>query len=96
MLNVELDRAVERSPVGSSRFYSEVASRVAEATRADAESDVRAAPVDLLARLEQARPGKRRAILHERVRGEAMKVLGLGPSRRWRRTDRCRSSASTR
>jgi acyl carrier protein len=65
----------------SSRFYSEVSSRATDGIRTEAPSEIPSVPANLLTRLEQARPGKRRAILHERIRGEAMKVLGLGPSR---------------
>jgi microcystin synthetase protein McyG len=65
----------------ASRFYSEVARRPTESAVAEALPEAAASPVSLLARLEQARPGKRRALLYERIREEAMKVLGLPPSR---------------
>jgi acyl transferase domain-containing protein len=78
---LNLDWAVLSSNLAlASRFYSEMASPVA-ATGAQVIPGAPGARVDLLTRLEQARPAKRRAILCERVRGEAMKVLGLGPGR---------------
>ncbi len=76
VLAIDWGRLAPRLPAGP-RFYSEVA----VAAEGPIPAPRAAAPVDLLTRLDQARPERRRALLEERVRAEAMKVLGIEQAR---------------